>query len=186
MTDSTNEKAIKLSAAKKKAFLEKRLQRRAKSETTTLIPRRAQHSPAPLTYAQEGVWYAEQLQPGNPTYNMPFAWRLYGPLDVAALERSLSAVIQRHESLRTHIELIDGQPMQVITNAVNLSMQITNLQHLSTVEQKNTALTLLDAEVHRPFDLRQAPLLRSILLQLAPTDHFFSSISTTSSAMAGL
>lgn len=170
-TPPKDKKATQLSEAKKRAFLDNRLKRRG-FKHKPIIAHRDTISPAPVTYAQEGVWYAEQLQPDIPTYNMPWAWRLRGPLNLAALERGLNAIIQRHESLRTHFEVMGGQPVQIINDDIELSVAVTDLQAWPATERAAEALALLEEEVHRPFNLAQAPLLRATLLQLAPEEYF--------------
>ena len=69
---------------------------------------------SPLTFSQQRLWFAEQLDPGTPTYNIPFVVEMRGELDVAALERSLEELVARHETLRTTFQSVDGQPLQVI------------------------------------------------------------------------
>src|SRR5438094_649689 len=78
------------------------------------IPRRREANAYPLSFAQERLWFLDQLQPGNLAYNLPNALRLIGSLDVAALEQSLNAIAQRHEILRTTFVTAAGHPMQVI------------------------------------------------------------------------
>jgi non-ribosomal peptide synthetase component F len=166
-----------LSTAEKKALLAERLQRRKqKSEAhrAVTIPRRPDSAPAPLTYTQEGVWYLEQLQPDTATYNMSYAWRLRGPLDDTALKQSLNTIVQRHESLRTHFAMIDGQPMQVITPNLSLALPIVDLQNMAEPKREARATALVAEEAYIPFDLTQAPLLRANLLRLAPEDYILT------------
>lgn len=172
MSITTEPTTSKLSAADKKTLLAKRLRRKQQqADKTTGIPRRASLSPVPLSYTQEGVWYLEQLQPDTATYNMPFAWRVRGTLDVTALDKSLNRLVQRHESLRTHFEMIDSHPRQIISPDLTLTLCQVDLQTLAETERESRAISLVHEEAYTPFDLTQAPLLRATLLCLAPEDH---------------
>ena len=68
----------------------------------------------PLSFAQQRLWFLEQMEGELTAYNMPFAWRLRGPLDAEALRRALEEVVRRHEPLRTTFAMIDEEPVQVI------------------------------------------------------------------------
>ena len=128
-------------------------------------------SAAPLTFAQQRLWFLAQLQPDNTAYNMNLAVRLTGPLDLEALERSLNEVVRRHEVLRTSFAASDGKPIQVIAPQLSFTLRV--------VDNSTIAKDLQDAEIerraieqaHRPFDLREAPLLRMSLLRFAEEDH---------------
>ncbi|HEV7517096.1 MAG TPA: amino acid adenylation domain-containing protein, partial [Thermoanaerobaculia bacterium] len=85
----------------------------------------------PLSFAQQRLWFAEQLQPGNPLYNLPSALRLDGPLDLAALSRVLDTVVARHEALRTAFVAASGRPVQVIAPAAALPLPLVDLSGLA-------------------------------------------------------
>src|SRR5256885_6285329 len=99
-----------------KALLEKRLQvarnATANRQGRPAIPRRAQQENIPLSCAQQRLWFLDQLEPGNPVYNLCQAMRLSGTLNLPALERSLGEIIRRHEVLRTNFVAIEGNPVQ--------------------------------------------------------------------------
>src|SRR5487761_1170347 len=76
------------------------------------IPRISQGEPLPLSFAQQRLWFLQQLEPGSPLYTIPVAWRLSGHIQFASLERSLATIVQRHESLRTVFLTQDGEPRQ--------------------------------------------------------------------------
>src|SRR5690242_18418956 len=94
-----------LSVAEKKRLLADLLQRQQQQ------PQRA-----PLSFAQERLWFLAQLEPDDPSYNVPVALRLNGDLNVTALEKSLNAIVTRHETLRTKFTAVDGEPFQVVSN----------------------------------------------------------------------
>src|SRR5262245_56499930 len=101
--------------------LEKRLQSALKDHVAAdCIPPRTQEGPVCLSFPQQGMWIADQLQPGTATYNMPMALRLTGNLDQRALKSSLDELISRHESLRTRFTQIGGEPFQVVSDIVDL------------------------------------------------------------------
>ncbi len=140
----------------------------------TTIPRRAQQSPVPLSYIQEGVWYTEQLQPGLATYNILSAHRLRGPLDVGALEESLAFIVQRHETLRTSVAIIDGEPQQIIHPTVDFALEPLDLRHLPAEEREAQLPDLLNLDAHLPLDLEHAPMMRATLIYLDTEDHILS------------
>jgi hypothetical protein len=76
----------------------------------------------PASYAQQRMWFLEQLEGGNAAYNVPVVYRLRGPLDVTALEGALNAVVARHETLRTVFAVEDGVPAQVISSPAPVSL----------------------------------------------------------------
>ncbi|MFB2923836.1 amino acid adenylation domain-containing protein [Aerosakkonema funiforme] len=121
-----------------------------------------------LSFAQQRLWFANQLMPGNSAYNMPAAVRLFGSLNVKALEQSLNEVIKRHESLRTSFIEINGEPVQQIAPTLTLTIPIVDLREFSENIQKAQQLAI--AEVRQPFALDKAPLLRVKLLQMGEND----------------
>ena len=125
----------------------------------------------PLSFAQQRLWLLEQLDPGNPIYNIPLVIRLTGDLDVGALERTINEVVARHESLRTRIAVADDQPAQVVDAAKQHELPVLDLQHLDPAAREAEAIARATAEVRKPFRLDESPLYRTLLLQLSPTDH---------------
>jgi amino acid adenylation domain-containing protein len=123
----------------------------------------------PLSFAQERLWFLNQLEGDSPTYNMPSALRLMGKLNVAALHESLKAIVDRHESLRTSFPMVNGKPVQRIVPDLSLSMPVIDLQGL--VDQEKELYQLAHHEAKGPFDLTQAPLVRAVLYRLHQEDH---------------
>ncbi|HMF57479.1 MAG TPA: condensation domain-containing protein, partial [Pyrinomonadaceae bacterium] len=125
----------------------------------------------PLSFAQQRLWFIHQLEPSSSAYNMPVAVRLKGRLDFAALERTLSEIIKRHESLRTSFRLSDGHPVQIIAPPEEVALPVLDLSHMPERERMAEAHNLAAAEARQSFDLEHGPLCRASLLRLGPEDH---------------
>ena len=125
----------------------------------------------PLSFAQERLWFLSQLEPGNPVYNMFFAFHLTGSLNITVLEKSLREIVQRHEILRTTFPSVNGQPFQVISPNVDLRLLIVDLREFSKIDQEVQYQKAAWDEARRPFDLAQGPLLRTQLLYLAEKEY---------------
>jgi amino acid adenylation domain-containing protein len=123
----------------------------------------------PLSFAQQRLWFIDQLEPGSTVYNIPLAKRLVGRLNVAVLERALSEVLRRHESLRTSFQIVGGEATQVIAEAAPLRLVVTDLSGLANAESE--AQRLMDEEAQHSFDLARGPLFRARLLKLAEEQH---------------
>ena len=125
----------------------------------------------PASVAQQVFWYLELLQPGVTAYNIPMRFRLDGPLDVAILEKSLNAIVERHEALRTHFQEDNGELLQVVQPTASLDVKQIDLTHLPESERQEEADRLGSIEAQRPFDLATGPIIRTELLRLSPTSH---------------
>ena len=119
-----------------------------------------------LSFAQQRLWFFDQLEPGHTAYNIPAAVRLKGPLNLPALERSLNEIVKRHESLRTTFEELDGRPRQVIAPALTIALPVVDLRHLPPIEREIEVRRLATAEAQRSFDLAKGPLIRGSVLRL--------------------
>ncbi|RKI44742.1 non-ribosomal peptide synthetase, partial [Corallococcus sp. AB049A] len=150
--------------------LAERLKTAPRQLHTTLNPT-ALGGPAPLSFAQQRLWFIDQLEPSSSLYNVPVAVRLDGELDVAALEGALREVVRRHESLRTTFELHEGQPAQRIHAEPRLSMVQLDLRALGSEQREQEVRRRLGVELAEPFDLNQGPLIRANLLRLGSAEH---------------
>lgn len=121
----------------------------------------------PLSFAQERLWYLDRLSGGNPFYNIPVAVRLRGALDQDTLAKSVNIVVQRHEILRTAFRSEEGEPRQVIFSNREIAITVADASGKGLAE----AASLASAEAGKPFDLSRGPLLRVLLIRLAPDDH---------------
>ncbi|MFN2168777.1 MAG: condensation domain-containing protein, partial [Anaerolineae bacterium] len=125
----------------------------------------------PLSFAQERVWFMDQLVPGNPLFNIDAAIRLALPLNQALLERSINEVVRRHAVLRTTFDTVAGHPVQVIAPVANVPLPLLDLRSLSGAAREAEATRLATEEARRPFDLATGPVLRTSLLQLGDADY---------------
>ncbi len=136
-----------------------------------IVPTPRDGSPLPLSFAQQRLWFIDQLEPGGATYNMPFPLRLRGALDVGALEAALSELVRRHESLRTVFATVDGEPAQVIRPAGERRLETVDLRGMPEAEREAEARRLAGEDAARPFDLARGPLLRTTLVRTGEADH---------------
>ncbi|WP_406080749.1 amino acid adenylation domain-containing protein [Micromonospora sp. NBC_00858] len=153
--------------AARQALISQRLRRRSGgTPAAQRITPRPPDAEVPLSYAQERVWFMDQLAPGEAAYHIAVPLRVRGPLDVAALRRALADLTRRHESLRTRFPAdSDGRPTVVLDDAVEVPLTV-----LDAVDEA-AAQALVDHAAAEPFDLANGPLLRALLIRLAPTEH---------------
>ena len=124
----------------------------------------------PVSFAQQRLWFIDQLTPGNPAYNMPLALRLSGKLNVAALERSLQEIEKRHETVRTIFRAVDGKPFQVILPPERPSLPLADLRAVPAEFQREECARLAEAEARTTFDLSTGPMMRALLMQTGDDD----------------
>ena len=150
-----------------------RLALRLQTPSVAEPPLRAEPRPArvPLSYAQQRLWFLDQLQGAGTEYNMSEALRLRGRLDPAALEAALQLVVERHEILRTYFATVDGMPTQVIVRQLRIPVPVEDLRGWSAEQQQARVRAARREESETPFDLARGPLLRCRLLQLAAQEH---------------
>ncbi|MEH2040987.1 amino acid adenylation domain-containing protein [Nostoc sp.] len=168
--------------------------------TPPILPR-AENAQLPLSYAQQRLWFLDQLQPLGGLYNIPLTLRLVGTLNVAALEQSLQEIIHRHEVLRTNFINVDGQPTQIIRGQgaggreqgaggreqgtgnreqgivrtsdplAPWTVSIVDFKHLSTSEKEIATQQLVQKQAIQGFNLANEPLVRATLVVLSETEH---------------
>ena len=130
------------------------------------IPRQPRNEPLALSFAQQRLWFLDQLAGPSPTYLIPIAMRLHGPLDTLALRRSLATLIERHDFLRSRFITVDGEPrLELIAPEHTLVMREHDLSHEPGAEAR--LRQFIDHEAREPFDLATGPLIRVRLLRLA-------------------
>ncbi|HET9284715.1 MAG TPA: amino acid adenylation domain-containing protein, partial [Candidatus Angelobacter sp.] len=125
----------------------------------------------PLSYAQQRLWFIDQLTPGHAVYHIPAAVRILGPLDLQALQKTLDEIVRRHESLRTRFIAVDGEAMQVIDPPATLQLAPIDLSFVPATEREAKAKEIALEEIRAPFDLSRGPLFRVKLLRTADDNH---------------
>ncbi len=151
-------------------LLEASIRSRHGIESPPLVHEDRAGEPA-LSFAQERLWFLEQLEPGASAYVLSSALRLEGRLDVASLEQALSFIVQRHEVLRTTFSIVGGRPIQVLHPAMPTPLPVIDFSTLPEGSRAEALRRELAAEAQRPFDLGAGPLLRAQLFHLADADH---------------
>jgi amino acid adenylation domain-containing protein len=136
----------------------------------TPIEHSPRDEPLTLSFSQERLWFLDQLEPGNPLYNVAGGVSLRMPVDVGALRVAVAGLVARHEALRTRFGVVDGRPVQLVEARVEIDVAVTDLSGLAPAERETEAARLAAIEAQRPFDLTAGPLLRVGLLRLAPAD----------------
>jgi amino acid adenylation domain-containing protein len=144
----------------------------AREDAAARIRPRKDEGPAPLSFAQQRLWFIGQLNPGSPLYNVPEAVSLRGRLNVAALEQSLNEVARRHEAMRTTFAVVDRQPVQRVLRARRIELRLVDLRSLPETEREGAARRLSQEDARRPFDLTRDALLRATLLRLGGEEHW--------------
>ncbi len=140
--------------------------RGTQSPTLIQIPPCDRQSPLPLSFAQQRLWFLAQLEPDSTAYLVPAILRLQGNLAIPTLQQSWAIVVQRHESLRTAIPMIDGQPILQVSPTVPTGIPIVDLSSVPATQQTVWVQTLIQQELQQPFSLDHPPLWRVKLLCL--------------------
>jgi amino acid adenylation domain-containing protein len=135
-----------------------------------LLPR-ARTEQLPLSFAQQRLWFFNQLEPENPVYNIATAVSLKGNLKKTVLEQTINEIVRRHEVLRTTFAVTEGRPSQVIAAALSLRLTTIDMSALPEDQREAEAQLLMEKEAQLPFDLTRAPLLRVCLLRLGSDEH---------------
>ncbi|HVG44171.1 MAG TPA: condensation domain-containing protein, partial [Longimicrobium sp.] len=152
----------------RRALIEARLRGRVRA--LGIVPRPHRES-APLSFAQERLWFLDRLDPGSATYNTEWSLRLQGALDIGALERSLGEIVRRHEALRTIFAEVDGSPVQVIVPFGGFTLPVEDFSGLDEADREREVRRRATEDAARPFDLAAGPLFRAALLRLGEEDH---------------
>lgn len=152
-----------VSAEAKRALLAERL--RAAAGETRVVP---------LSFAQQRLWFLDQLHPGSPLYNIPVVLRLKGKLEFSALKRAVETIVERHESLRTRFICRDGEPAQLVDDSMVFKMDVIDLAARPEMEREQTAHEIVVREISTPFNLSTGPLLRVRLIRLTSDEHLLA------------
>jgi amino acid adenylation domain-containing protein len=158
----------------KRELLEKRLRGGAKPGIGLPgagIPLRAQRERAPLSSAQERMWFFYELQPGSAVYNLPYGFRLRGQLNTPALRAAIEGLVARHEILRTRFLAEDGTPVQIISPVQPVPLRELDLSSEPDPRRQRALEQRLTEEYSRPFNLAEDLMMRAAVFRLAPEDH---------------
>jgi hypothetical protein len=175
MTSDLAARRDRLSPAQR-ALLAKRLQAAAsggaEEESVPTVPRREESGPAPLSFAQERLWWYARLNPERRAYNVLHSLGLFGPLRRAAFAAAFARLVERHEILRSRFPEVEGEPLAVVDGAVGLgSLPSIDLAALSKMEGEEEVGRVSRTFGALPFDLEQGPIVRAALLSRSPREH---------------
>jgi amino acid adenylation domain-containing protein len=151
-----------------------RIEGERRASTGLILPpmtRVSREGQLPLSYAQQRLWFIDQLEPGSPLYNISAMYRMRGALNVAALEKTLNEIIRRHESLRTTFHNVEGHAVAVIAPEVVLRLVPQRLTGKDAEALEEELKRLAHEEATTAFDLASGPLIRTRLLQVDDDDH---------------
>lgn len=160
-----------LPAGKLQLLLRERAKKKRDATESKITPRTRASASYPLSFAQQRLWFLDQLDPGNHIYNEPSAIRLAGTLNTSALARSFDEIIRRHEVLRTTFSTQEGHPAQVIAPYLKLQLSLVDLSELDDGAHEAETERLAIAEALRPFDLSSAPFMRVTLVRRSSEEH---------------
>ena len=156
----------------KRALLEQRLkQSGAPVRPAQSIPRREGRDSAPLSFAQQRMWFLSQLEPESSSYNEANAIRLLGPLNVEALQTALNQLVARHEVLRTTIATVDSEPRQVVNKNSTVALPVIDLRETASSQRDAEIQNTLQKAIQRPFNLSRDLPLRVLLMRLGDQEH---------------
>jgi amino acid adenylation domain-containing protein len=148
-----------------------RLEEAAKEQVQLPLVRQARNGHLPLSFSQQRLWFINQLEGATPQYNLPEAMRLRGALDLEALDRTVSAIVERHEVLRTRFTEVDGEPEQIVDPPSLIHVPVEDLSMFDPAEQQARVVAAQRQECEHRFDLVHGPLLRVRLLKLSEREH---------------
>ncbi len=154
-------------------IIERSHQQEVEVSHAQIIPRRTNQNSAPLSLTQQRLWFLHQLEPNRTDYLFSIAVRLTGSLNLTALQKSLDAIVERNETLRTKFISEDGNPIQVICEPQTVELQLINLQDYPATERERESEVMrrLQQVSDRPFNLSQDLMLRAYLFNTAPQEH---------------
>ena len=157
-------------AAERRALVQRRL--RGRRNAAESIPPHRHSEPVRASFAQERLWFLDQLAPGNPFYLIPMVMPLAVGCDLDLVERAIAVLVARHSALRTTFAAVGGRPVQIIAPPdLRLTVPRHDLRGMPTAERDRRAEGLAVAEARRPFDLTTGPLIRAAFVTVADGEH---------------
>jgi amino acid adenylation domain-containing protein len=154
------------------AGMAREIQERKRQESSLVQPgiTKVNEGGAPLSFAQERLWFLEQLNPGSGLYSIPIAVRLRGTLNTQVLERSIAEIVRRHHVLRSIYVYKEEGPLQVI-QPLGFRLPVLDLEHTETIEAEKAVRREIEREAQEGFDLNRGPLFRAMLVRLSAQEH---------------
>jgi hypothetical protein len=171
MMNDSFPKAHPLSTRKSQLLRELLKKKKIELSQMQAISRRIVFSPCVPSFAQQRLWFLDQLTQGRALYNISQAFRLQGRPDAALLQQTLTVIVARHESLRTSFAILDGQPVQIIDPDASSTLNVVDLSGLDEAVCEAEVQRLVAEENARPFELSVSPLLRAKLLRISAAEH---------------
>jgi amino acid adenylation domain-containing protein len=169
--ESLQQQIASLTQAQRALLEEWRRTKGVQERAAGAIPRGAERGSAPLSFAQQRLWFLDQLAPGSPAYTMVRGYRVSGDLDHDALRQAVTAVVNRHETLRTTFQVVADQPVQRVEPSQPMDLTLIDLTESTEPERESAAQAFIAAEARRPFELERGPLLRMSLIRMGKRDH---------------
>ena len=167
--------ALKARIAKLTPAQREKLAQRMKSGATAVQAepglRRRPGLEYPITPEQEHMWLVQQVDPGTYYFNHSHAFLLRGHLDIAAMQRALDELVRRNENLRTYFPEVEGRPQAEVLPELRLPLELEDISEVPEEKRQEHILALVNAEISRPFDLLQGPLLRSKVYRASEDEH---------------
>ncbi|MGW3466843.1 condensation domain-containing protein, partial [Streptomyces olivaceoviridis] len=143
------------------------------ADKAPLVPIDRGSGPLPLSFAQQRLWFLDQLTPGSAEYLVPFGLRVRGVLDAGALGTAFTGLVNRHEVLRTRFVTDDsGRPAQIVDAPWSVTPVMHDVRTVSSADRERAALEIMATEARRPFELDGGRLLRVDVARVADDDHY--------------
>ncbi|MGB2960773.1 MAG: amino acid adenylation domain-containing protein, partial [Bacteroidota bacterium] len=139
---------------------------------SVIVPQKRDTDSFPLSFAQQRLWFIDQLEPGSGQYNIPVGFRMVGSLDIRVLEEVIHRIVQRHESLRTVFSSRDDEPIQVVTSELKLKPRFVDLRTTPVSRREEEARQMLIEDAQQPFVLERGPLMRVTVLRLQDKEYW--------------
>jgi Condensation domain len=145
---------------------------RKRALAAELLEAKSRHEQVlPVSIAQQRLWFLAQLEPNTAAYNIWVGLRLHGDLKREVLDHSLTAIVNRHEPLRTTFDVRESEPVQIVAPSATFQLAFTDLSKFAPIQIEPDAYKLALAETRKPFNLKHGPLFRALLIRLGPADH---------------
>src|SRR5262249_40464440 len=125
----------------------------------------------PTSFAQQRLWFLDQMTPGLTAYNVLSVVALPNSVDRRVLQRTLDEIVRRHEALRTTFDLVDGRPVQSVASAGSIPLVFVDLTRVSADQRDERYRQLATAETERAFDFQRGPLIRGTLVRVDAAEY---------------